>query len=231
MIDWPCGPDLNDYGALLGELCKFTERKVLVEIGVACGLTTRHLCAAAHKTGGHVYGYDVWEPHGLKHQFLQFCDKAYVETSLRSLGFDNFTMTQVRTESPEFHGLLRDQTGSAIDFAFIDGCHSYEGIKRDYNHVLPLLTDDAIVVFHDTRSIDGCREFMLDLRSELNDGTFDMIELPFGYFGRKVGVNIMVRRTFAPRKLPIDEICNREDNSRDILNREKWWYLEETKRV
>ena len=36
-----------------------------------------------------------------------------------------------------------------IDFLFIDGDHSYEGVKRDYENYQSLLNDLAIVAFHD----------------------------------------------------------------------------------
>ncbi len=38
-----------------------------------------------------------------------------------------------------------------IDFAFIDGDHNYEGVKADYFTILPLLTDKAILIFHDSK--------------------------------------------------------------------------------
>ena len=36
-----------------------------------------------------------------------------------------------------------------IDFLFIDGDHSYEGVKKDWELYKPIMQKDSIVVFHD----------------------------------------------------------------------------------
>jgi predicted O-methyltransferase YrrM len=39
--------------------------------------------------------------------------------------------------------------GKKLDLLFIDGDHSYEGAKRDWEMYSPLVREDGIVVFHD----------------------------------------------------------------------------------
>src|SRR4051794_35035845 len=39
--------------------------------------------------------------------------------------------------------------GSAIDFLFIDGDHSYEGVRRDFQLYAPLVRSGGVVAFHD----------------------------------------------------------------------------------
>ena len=39
-----------------------------------------------------------------------------------------------------------------IDFLFIDGDHSYEGVKKDFELYSQLLTDKGIIIIHDTDS-------------------------------------------------------------------------------
>lgn len=41
--------------------------------------------------------------------------------------------------------------GRAIDFLFIDGDHSYEGVKRDFELYRPLVADGGLIALHDTR--------------------------------------------------------------------------------
>lgn len=41
------------------------------------------------------------------------------------------------------------QFNKKIAFAFIDGCHLYEFVKRDFNFVYPLLNPGGIVCMHD----------------------------------------------------------------------------------
>jgi hypothetical protein len=42
-----------------------------------------------------------------------------------------------------------------FDIIFIDGDHSYEGVKNDYINSLPLLEDNGYMIFHDIASV-GC---------------------------------------------------------------------------
>jgi predicted O-methyltransferase YrrM len=39
--------------------------------------------------------------------------------------------------------------GSPIDFLFIDGDHTYEGVKRDFELYSPLVKKGGIIAFHD----------------------------------------------------------------------------------
>ena len=122
---------------------------------------------------------------------------------------------------------VKDILCSAIDFAFIDGDHSYNGIKNDFFIVYPLLSKTGIVAFHDTQRIDGCREFILDLRTKYNDGSFDIVDFPFGNKHRRVGISVLVKRTFPVLNIPIDEICGSPSYPGDILKREKEWYKDQ----
>lgn len=40
-------------------------------------------------------------------------------------------------------------SGERLDFVFIDGDHTYEGVRRDYEEYRKLCADDAIIAFHD----------------------------------------------------------------------------------
>lgn len=39
--------------------------------------------------------------------------------------------------------------GGSIDFLFIDGDHTYEGVKRDWEMYSPLVRPGGLVAFHD----------------------------------------------------------------------------------
>lgn len=45
--------------------------------------------------------------------------------------------------------LKRILDGRTIDYLFIDGDHTYEGVKQDFEMYGQLLSDEALVVFHD----------------------------------------------------------------------------------
>lgn len=220
--------DNRDYSLFLKQLVVFTQRKRIVEVGVAFGRTTKHLCYAAKETGGHVYGFDLWDTHGLHNQFHAFSSKEEVENKLKNAGCNNFTLTKINTKISNFKDIVKEKVGT-IDFAFIDACHSYEGVKRDFVELKPLFADDAIIAFHDTTAIDGVREFILDLRTKYNDGTFDLIDLPFGG-PRREGLAILIYRKF-PNNLRMDEVCGSPSTIDQIYQREIEWYNSQLKNV
>jgi hypothetical protein len=226
--------DDNDYSGIIGSLIYLCQRKTIVEIGVAAGSTTKVLCENAAKVGGHVYGFDVWERHGLYNQFDFALSKELVEERLTKLGFSNFTMTKIDSKTDEFTELL-GRLCPQIDLAFIDGCHSYEGIKNDFLKVFPLLSKDGIVVFHDTLKIAECRKFLIDLRLS-NDGTYDIVDFPWGYYGRRCGISLLVKRSYPLLNIPIDEVCDIPCNNqncaaiwKELQEYENKWYQSELK--
>jgi len=229
---------VEEQGPFIESLIYLNQSKVVVEIGVAEAKTTDFLCRGAARVGGHVYGYDLWDTHGLKNQFQHWSSQEKCENYLRGKGHNNFTLTKIDSKTSEFCQLIKDRHPS-IDLAFIDGCHSYDGIKNDFDAIYPQLSETGIVVFHDTMSIDGCREFMIDLRGKYWDGTFDVITFPFGSMvysdgnvvDRRTGVSILVKRSFATLTQSIDEICNLEDRTQEIYVKEEEWYEAELKRA
>lgn len=216
---------------MFAALIEFTNAQIIVEIGVAYGRTTRFLCEAARKTEGVVYGFDCFSQHGLHKQFNRFSSKNMVETRLRHCGFNNFELFELDTyvDKKIFLGILEEKC-SIIDFAFIDGCHSYQGVSNDFACIYPKLSNVGIIAFHDTLVIDGCRKFMLDLRSKYYDGTYDIVDFPFGTGPRRVGVSLLVKRSFHKVNIGIDEICDLTDERDGIIENEKQWYLEQENR-
>lgn len=215
----------KDHGPLFESLIALNQAKVIIEIGAAFGSTTKYLCAGAAKTGGIVQVYDVWGRHGLRNQWGAFSSKESVQEYLISEGFNNFVLTQINTRAPEFKTLI--DALPLIDFAFIDGCHSYEGVKSDFDIIYPRLSQTGIVALHDTLKIDGCRELVIDLRTTLADGTYDVVDFPFGNRHRRVGISLLVKRTFPVLGIKCDEIANLEDRLDAIYQKEQDWYRRE----
>jgi hypothetical protein len=114
-----------------------------------------------------------------------------------------------------------------IDLAFIDGCHSYQGVKNDFDVIYPLLSTTGIIMFHDTMRIDGCRKFMIDLRTKFWDGTFDIVDFPYGNGARRVGISILVKRAYAPLNLEMDESTELVKDFESIYREEQEWYAKE----
>ncbi len=215
-----------DYKEFLGAIVKFNQCKTIVEIGVQFGFCTEYLCVASIPHDGFVYGYDIFDIHGLKNQFPMFEAMESVQHRLGSM-YKNFKLTKINTYSNEFPKQVKSDTGGIVDFAFIDGCHSYKGVKNDFDAIYPLMSPAGIVAFHDTSNIDGCREFMVDLRTKYYDGTFDVVDFPWGNGHRRCGVSLLVKRSYPSIGFPIKEICNLENTNDIILKKEKDWYNNE----
>ena len=56
--------------------------------------------------------------------------------------------------SPDVLQQVADQTGGQFDFAFIDGNHTYDCLRADIAGVLPLMADQAYLLFHDANYDD-----------------------------------------------------------------------------
>jgi predicted O-methyltransferase YrrM len=60
--------------------------------------------------------------------------------------------------------------GRPLDFLFVDGDHSYEGVKRDVEMYSPLVRPGGLVALHDIKPgdawVDGVTEFWEDFRRE-----------------------------------------------------------------
>ena len=48
--------------------------------------------------------------------------------------------------------IMKYLNGNKIDFLFIDGDHTYEGVKQDFEMYSPLLNKNGIIAFHDSVS-------------------------------------------------------------------------------
>jgi len=229
---------VEEQGPLLESLVYLNQAKVIVEVGVAEAKSTDWLCRGAKLRGGFVYGYDLWDTHGLMNQFQHWSSKEKCEAYLQSKGHTNFELTKINSRTPEFAELIKTKH-PVIDLAFIDGCHSYDGIKNDFDAIYPQLSECGVIVFHDTLRIDGCREFMIDLRTKFWDGTFDLITFPWGSMfyndgnvvNRRTGISVLAKRSFATLDLPIDEQCNLDEHFQEIYVKEEEWYEIELKKA
>ena len=120
-------------------------RRRLVEIGVWHGVTTSRL-RAAMAPDGVLFAIDPF-PRGR----LGFSAQRYIAQRevgrvrggavrwLRSTGVETGrTFAQVREQS--------------VDFVFIDGDHTYDGLRSDWEAWRPLIAPNGVVALHDSRS-------------------------------------------------------------------------------
>lgn len=136
---------LGDSAWLLYGLVRALKPQIAVEIGSAQGKSACYIGAALKDNGG---GKLVAiDPH---------CPTAWNDTG----AVDSFSTMQSnlrRARVQDFVEIRRQFSSQAaggwelpIDFLFLDGDHTYEGVKRDWEAFSPFVTKSGIVVFHDT---------------------------------------------------------------------------------
>jgi predicted O-methyltransferase YrrM len=127
------------------ELLRKREPRILMEIGTALGGTLFLFCQIAAndatiisidlphgRFGG---GYPSWKI-PLYKAFAKAGQRMYL---LRADSHNPDTLRVVRE-------ILKDRR---LDFLFIDGDHTYEGVKKDFEMYSPLVRRGGIIAFHD----------------------------------------------------------------------------------
>jgi predicted O-methyltransferase YrrM len=120
-------------------------KRRLAEIGVWHGVTTSRL-RAAMAPDGVLFAVDPY-PVGR----LRFSAQRYI-AHREVARVKNGTVRWIRAtgaESGQAHAALKD---SPVDFVFIDGDHSYDGLMGDWEAWSGLVSPGGIVALHDSRS-------------------------------------------------------------------------------
>lgn len=156
-------------------IVKETNPEVIVDLGVDWGFST---FSFAMPRIGHVYGVDSFEgdkytggTHGCYEYVMSKREKLFMQ--------DNVTIIK-----GYFDDVARDWN-KEINILHIDGSHSYEDIKNDYETWSKFLSEDGIILLHDTYI------------EELNGKTygvkkfFDEIELPKVTFTHSFGLGVI----------------------------------------
>jgi predicted O-methyltransferase YrrM len=151
---------LGDSAFMLYGLARALKPEVAVEIGSARGKSACYVGAALKQNDrGKLYAID---PH--------------VRTDWNDLDSID-TLAEMRANIKTLHleshvEIVREMSSDAaanwshpIDMLFIDGDHSYEGVKRDWELFSPHVSSFGVVVFHDT---------IWDLRSDARYARKDM---------------------------------------------------------
>lgn len=71
---------------------------------------------------------------------------------------------------------------NSIDFIFIDGDHTYEGVRSDFEMYSKLISKNGYIAFHDTIYAEGVKKFWLEIKDqyEFNQQWLDVNEPCFG---------------------------------------------------
>jgi predicted O-methyltransferase YrrM len=169
-VDFRSG--LGDSALVLYGLCRSMKPKVCVEIGSARGKSACYVGTALKENGtGHLYAIDP-------HTKTNWNDAESVDTyEIMRDNLNKFRLQDVVTMVRKTSSETLNEWTEKIDLIFIDGDHSYEGVKADWEGFRPHLNKFGLVVFHDTlwdlrpdpkwaRSDMGVPRFVEELRQQ-----------------------------------------------------------------
>lgn len=122
----------------------------IVELGVHHGFSYYVFCQAVQRLhlGARCFGIDTWM--GDEHAGY-YGDDVYNAICSRNRRYDGFS----RLIRSEFSDACSQFEGGSVDLLHIDGCHTYEAARRDFESWLPKLSKRGVVLFHDTAEYEN----------------------------------------------------------------------------
>lgn len=131
-------PD-SSVGIILASLVYGNRPETILEVGYHLGFSACCMCAGAELSE---------QPAKMLSVDIQECDQGKI---VQSFGFNNHTFLQ--GNSYLVRSKVQAILGPKIDFLFLDGDHTYEGLKGDWNTYSPMLSDKGLAVFHDVYAV------------------------------------------------------------------------------
>ncbi|MBI2598414.1 MAG: class I SAM-dependent methyltransferase [Candidatus Diapherotrites archaeon] len=130
------GSDISDHLNIIFSETVKAKPEMIVELGTRGGESTRALAKAAKKNNAVLVSVDVNDCSGK-------CD------------YENWFF--VKNDDLEFAKKFRNwckekSLKPSVDVLFIDTTHTYEHTKKEINEWFPLLSKNAVTLFHDTNS-------------------------------------------------------------------------------
>jgi len=119
----------------------------VVEIGSYLGASTCYIAAGLTGKNSNLYCVDTWQnetmPDGIRDTSTEFS---------KNLSPSTAKIIKIQKKSSD---VVPEDLPGAIDFAFIDGDHSYEAVKSDLLLLEPLMKDESVIAFHDAIYFHG----------------------------------------------------------------------------
>ena len=144
------------------------ENGVLVEIGSCMGISTCYL-AAGSPASSKVYAIDLWTL-GDSRLALPFVEQTF-HRNIKLAGFkDRVTAVKDCSEN------VAKSWDSPIDLLFIDGDHSYEGVKADILNWSVFIKEGGIIAFHDIDRLATVKKAVLSLLSSREWKPFPIVD-------------------------------------------------------
>lgn len=186
-VDWPANQKICELN-MLQEFLDGTRIEKVLEIGTFYGGTALLWAKMVEPYNGKVYCVEAqfdWvivPPYTNRVDFIKHANGNSRDLQLKK--FDVLRYNQVykgtqwekyivelegSSHDPEFKSEVKNTVGK-VDILFIDGDHSYEGVKDDFYSYAPLVKSNGYIILHDildTSHHRACGCFVHELWNEL----------------------------------------------------------------
>ena len=149
--------------------------RLFVELGVLHGASYFTFCQGSARNGGttRCFAVDTWK--GDEHTGSYDEDVWRHVTLFNSDRYSAFS-TLLRQSFDQAAGLFKD---GSIELLHIDGLHTYEAVRHDFETWLPKLAPHGVVLFHDSNVHD--RNFGVARLVRELEGRYSCFEFLHGY--------------------------------------------------
>ncbi len=135
------------HALFLFNLAWQVKAQLVVEIGLGPGDSTSVLLLAMQQTGGRLISIDIY-------------DQPIAEQKVDQVGLRNRWEFIKQPSELVAQSWPKDRK---IDILLIDGKHSYNQVKMEYKLYKPLMRKGGYILFHDSETILGVRQFTQQL--------------------------------------------------------------------
>jgi glycosyltransferase involved in cell wall biosynthesis len=168
-----------------------SQPKVFVELGTHTGNSYFSFCQAVREKGLNTrcYAVDTWQ--GDEQAGFYGCDVFELVNQHNESQYKSFSILYRMT----FDEALAKFQDQSVDLLHIDGLHTYEAVRHDFETWLPKLAPGAVVLFHDikvTHGEFGVWKFWHELREKYPENMefrhshgLGVIRIPGGSQGEK----------------------------------------------
>jgi predicted O-methyltransferase YrrM len=162
-----------------------------LEIGVHNGCSLSYVLSSKYPV--QAFGIDLFEAGPYKSDMLTM-GSVYTRLSKINESGHPLKLISANSQAPETYLLFEEKS---FDLIFVDGDHSYNGVKNDFNCVIKYLSPDGIIGFDDNNDAPqnrGVKRFLAELLAEGEFDSFDFHD-PLHPGTYKNGVTFLKRKT------------------------------------
>lgn len=181
--------------------CEQLRPRSVVELGSAHGYSFFVFCQALELfcPGGECAAVDTW-----KGDINTGAYSGHVYESVKENLERHFPDARARLLRMTFDEAAGQFADGSLDLVFVDGCHTLEAVRHDFETWLPKMSERGVMLFHDTRVMAenfGVWQFWAEV-----SGKFPSFEFPHDY-----GLGVLCVGPKAPK--PLLELCSLDEKT------------------